>query len=155
MAEGRKGDLRPIESALTELLVAALARTGGAAGRGGAAGARARQFDRICRRIETQLGEPDLSLSSIAQDEGVSTRYLQHLFSRAGQTVSSYVKARRLDRARADLVSPLHAQLTISEIAFRWGFNQSAHFSRAFRARFEESPREVRKQAGVRHSENA
>ena len=36
------------------------------------------------------------------------------------------------------------AARTISEIAFGWGFNDAAHFSRAFRARFGCSPRDVR-----------
>ncbi|WP_183029938.1 helix-turn-helix domain-containing protein [Altericroceibacterium spongiae] len=147
LATDRSGEWNAIESALTELLVAALASSAGTAGRGGAAAAKARQLDRICRRIETQLGDPELSVGSIARDEGVSTRYLQNLFARSDQTVTNYVKNRRLERARADLVSPLHAQLSISEIAFRWGFNQSAHFSRAFRARYEETPRDARMKA--------
>ena len=32
----------------------------------------------------------------------------------------------------------------VSEIAFAWGFNDAAHFSRAFRERFGCSPRELR-----------
>ena len=32
----------------------------------------------------------------------------------------------------------------ITEIAFRWGFNDSAHFSKAFRAEFGQSPRAYR-----------
>nr|WP_246204888.1 helix-turn-helix domain-containing protein [Altericroceibacterium indicum] len=144
LSAARSGEWNAMESALTELLVAVLANMGGAAGKGGSAAAKARQLDRICQRIETQLGDPELSVGAIANDEGVSTRYLQNLFARNNQTVTNYVKNRRLERARADLTSPLHAQLSISEIAFRWGFNQSAHFSRAFRARYDETPRDAR-----------
>jgi len=147
LAAGRAGDPGPVESALIELLVPVLARSGGAVAKGGAAGLRARQFERICRTIETQLGDPDLTVRGIAAGEGVSVRYLQQLFARSGQTVTGYVKARRLERARAELASPLHAQLSISEIGFRWGFNQSAHFSRAYRERFGEAPRETRNRA--------
>lgn len=43
-----------------------------------------------------------------------------------------------------DLSSPQHARLSISEICFRWGFNGSAHFSRAFREQYGLSPREFR-----------
>ena len=46
--------------------------------------------------------------------------------------------------ARRDLCDPALAARTISEIAFGWGFNDAAHFSRAFRARFGAAPRELR-----------
>ena len=147
LEERRPGDLAPIDSALIELLVPVLAAAGGAAGRGGASGVRARQFERICRFLETRLGDPQLSVGAVAAMEGVSVRYLQQLFARSGQTVTGYIKERRLERARAELESPLHAQLSITEICFRWGFSQSAHFSRAYRERFGESPRETRRKA--------
>jgi AraC-like DNA-binding protein len=35
----------------------------------------------------------------------------------------------------------LQAHLSISEICFRWGFNDAAHFSRAFREQFATTPR--------------
>lgn len=147
LAEGRPGELGPIESALIELLVPVIARSGGFAGKGGAMGQRARQYERICRALESQLGDPELTVQAIAAAEGVSVRYLQQLFARFGQTVTGYLKSRRLERARAELASPLHAQLSISEICFRWGFNQSAHFSRAYRERFGEAPRDTRNRA--------
>jgi AraC-like DNA-binding protein len=34
--------------------------------------------------------------------------------------------------------------LTISEIAFRWGFSNSAHFSHSYRTRFGETPTQAR-----------
>lgn len=147
LADHRPGGLGAIESVLIELLVPIIAHSGGVEAKGGMAALRARQFDRICRTIETKLSDPDLTVQTIARGEGVSVRYLQQLFARSGQTVSGYVKARRLERARADLANPLHTQLSISEIGFRWGFNQSAHFSRTYRERFGEAPRDTRNRA--------
>jgi len=49
-----------------------------------------------------------------------------------------------LDAARRDLCDPGLAASSVSRIAFSWGFNDAAHFSRAFRARFGCSPRELR-----------
>lgn len=143
----RTGDPAPVDSALIELLVPMLASAGGEAARGGAHGLRARQFDRVCRMLETRLGDPQMTVRSIAAMEGVSVRYLQQLFARAGQTITGYIKGRRLERARAELESPLYSQLSITEIGFRWGFSQSAHFSRAYREHFGEPPRETRRKA--------
>ncbi|WP_404710365.1 helix-turn-helix domain-containing protein [Sphingomonas sp. MMS24-J13] len=139
--------LRPVELAVIEFLVASIAEAGGTRARGGADGARAALLHRILQRMETMLGDPDLSIDTLARDQGISTRYLRRLFAAEDLNFTAVVKARRLDRCYADLMSPLHAQLGISEIAFRWGFNDAAHFSRSFRDRFGTSARDHRRQA--------
>ena len=138
--------LRPIELAFTELLISSLASERNVFSLGGAAGAREAHLHRICQTIETRLGDPDLNPGRIAEEHGVSQRYLQKLFTVAGKTFTNYVRIRRLERCRADLVSPLYAQLSLSEICFRWGFNGSAHFSRTFRDQYGASPRDYRRQ---------
>lgn len=137
----------PIEQSIIEFLVACLASDGRVESRGGAAGARASHLRRICMRIETMLHDPELSLVTAAADNGVSPRYVQKLFTDNRTSFSSYLKRRRLERCYADLVSPIHSQLAISEICFRWGFNDAAHFSRAFRERFGISPSQHRQSA--------
>jgi AraC-like DNA-binding protein len=137
-------DFQPIEQSIIEFLVACLASDGRVESRGGAAGARASHLNRLCMRIETLLHDPELSVVKVAADNGVSSRYLQKLFTSADTTFSSYLKSRRLERCYADLISPIHAQLAISEICFRWGFSDAAHFSRAFRNRFGISPSQHR-----------
>ncbi|MFD1952597.1 helix-turn-helix domain-containing protein [Sphingomonas arantia] len=140
---------QPIEQSIIEFLVACLASDGRIESRGGAAGARASHLKRICMRIETMLHDPELSLETVAADNGVSSRYVQKLFTGSATTFSSYLKRRRLERCYADLVSPIHAQLAISEICFRWGFTDAAHFSRAFRERFGLSPSQHRQSGGA------
>jgi AraC-like DNA-binding protein len=72
----------------------------------------------------------------------MSVRYLHRLFEDAGASVRATILARRLDRCRDALAgSP---RRSISEIAFAWGFNDAAHFSRVFKARFGGSPRDLR-----------
>jgi AraC-like DNA-binding protein len=139
--------LRPLELAIVELLVHTLAARSTRA-RGGADGARASLFYRIRQRMEAMLGDPDLDIEKVAADAGISPRYLRRLFADEADNFGAYLKARRLERCFADLASPLHAQLGISEIAFRWGFNDAAHFSRSFRSRFGLTPREHRRSAG-------
>lgn len=138
------GQLSPVEHALIEFLVAMLAAQGGSQARGGASGARAMLVHRVLQRMEALLGDPDLSFTALAEDTGMSPRYLRRLFSAQGINFSSALKRRRLERCHEDLASPLHAQLSISEIAFRWGFNDAAHFSRSFREQYGVSPREFR-----------
>ena len=57
------------------------------------------------------------------------------------------LRMRRLERAREDLTDPAHSHLSISDICFRWGFNDAAHFSRAFHDAFGVSPRNFRRAA--------
>jgi AraC-like DNA-binding protein len=139
--------LRPVELALTEFLAASLAEANGGEALG--VGAHSPHLHRICQSIETLLPDPNLSLRRLADKNGVSPRYIQKLFAAAEDTFGHYVRTRRLERCRMDLGSPLCARLSISEICFRWGFNDSAHFSRAFRNRYGTSPREWRRAAGA------
>jgi AraC-like DNA-binding protein len=49
--------------------------------------------------------------------------------------------------SRRDLTDPAHSHLLISDICFRWGFIDAAHFSRAFHNAFGVSPRDFRRAA--------
>ncbi len=62
-----------------------------------------------------------------------------------GDTVAAAIRRFRLDRCREELEDRRQRARSITEIAFRWGFNDSAHFSRVFKARFGMSPRAVRR----------
>lgn len=138
-------DLRPVELALTELLLTCIVEKNAGRPVSRAANTRADNLHRICQTIESLLGDPELTSKHVAEKHGVSLRYLQKLFTLANKTFSNYVRIRRLERCRADLLSPLFAQISITEICFRWGFNSSAYFSRSFRDVYGTSPREYRR----------
>ncbi len=138
-------EMRPVELALPEFISAILLDKAPAKALGGAAGGRAAILERVFQSIEMRLSDPDLSIHQIASEHGISARYLQKLFESFGESFGQHVKLRRLERCRLDLGSPLHAQRSISEILYQWGFNDSASFSRAFRERYAVSPREYRK----------
>jgi AraC-like DNA-binding protein len=91
---------------------------------------------RIHTYIAQHLSDPDLSPTSIATACHVSTRYLQTLFQEQGDTVTGWIRDRRLDRCRHDLADPGLRALPVSAIAARWGLTDAARFSRAFRAAY-------------------
>jgi acetamidase/formamidase/AraC-like DNA-binding protein len=105
---------------------------------------RAATLQRVCAHIEAHLADSQLCLASVAAHERVSERLIQKLFEDIGQSFSAFVRGRRLERCRSDLGSRLYGHLSIADIGFRWGFNDAAHFSHAFRDRFNISPRQYR-----------
>jgi AraC-like DNA-binding protein len=135
-------ELRPVESALTEFVVAGLA--GSTAVQAFGSTARLVHFQRICQSIEDQLGDPELTVGKVAAEQHASLRYIQKLFEAAGLSFGQYLRQRRLERCRSDLQSALHRHLSISDICFGWGFSDPAHFSRTFRAEFGTTPRAYR-----------
>jgi AraC family transcriptional regulator, positive regulator of tynA and feaB len=101
---------------------------------------------RVHSYILDNLEGVDLSPRAIAASNGVSVRQLHRVFSATGTTVSHWVRKERLARCAAELRSSGALAEGITGVAFRWGFNDSAHFSKAFRAEFGQSPRAYRAQ---------
>ena len=112
-------------------------------------------FLRIQRFIEENLGEPELTPSEIAARVGISLRHLHRLFSVRGHSVGEWIRVRRLEKCRRDLTELHLRDRTITDIAFYWGFCDSAHFSRSFRKQFGVSPRSFRNAACVRAGNEA
>jgi AraC-like DNA-binding protein len=94
--------------------------------------------------IEENLEDPNLSLTTIARENGVSLRYLHHLFRLVDMSASEWLRLRRLQRCHDLLISPQHAHQSITEIAYSMGFSSSSHFSNLFRAYFKMRPSDVR-----------
>ncbi|MBT2321241.1 helix-turn-helix domain-containing protein [Variovorax paradoxus] len=99
---------------------------------------------RIKRRVDEQLGDAELSVGSLAAELGLSVSQLHRVFKSEPLTPAQYIWERRLEACSRDLLAPALAGRTVSEIAYSRGFNDAAHFSRAFRERFGSSPREWR-----------
>jgi AraC-like DNA-binding protein len=100
--------------------------------------------ERIRNYAESRLRDPRLSLDQIAAGLNCTKRYLHMVFAAEPQTLNQYIWARRLERSRQELENPALRDRTITEIALAWGFSNVSHFSRAFRERYECSPRDVR-----------
>jgi AraC-like DNA-binding protein len=98
--------------------------------------------------IERNLGDPELSPQSIAAMHHISLRYLQKLFQSEGETVNGWIRDRRLDRCKRDLVDPRLGNRSIAAIAARWNLSPASYFSRVFRTRYGLTPSEVRTNQG-------
>ena len=107
------------------------------------------QRTRIRQFIEMHLTDASIGPTEIASAIGISVRHLHRLFSGTGNSVGDYIRARRLDECRNDLANPRLRRKTITDIAFCWGFSDSAHFSHSFAKQFGTSPREFRAQAAA------
>ncbi|HWK60160.1 MAG TPA: helix-turn-helix domain-containing protein [Eoetvoesiella sp.] len=97
--------------------------------------------------IESRL-RGTVASADVAELLGCSARYVNDLFADEGMSVGNYVLQRRLEKCRDDLVDNT-TRRRVSQIAYGWGFNSIAHFSRAFRARYGMSPTDYRVRHGV------
>lgn len=89
--------------------------------------------------------EAPLSMDALSKRVGKSPRQLTRLFQAyVGSSPHRCYLASRLDRARRILTE---SRLSVTETAVATGFNHSAHFSRAYKARFGESPRTTARRA--------
>jgi AraC-like DNA-binding protein len=89
---------------------------------------------RVLAFIEERLGDPGLSPAGVAAAHHISVSYLYKLFEIEQTPVAEWIRRRRLERCRRDLLDPALRHTPVSSIAARWGFTSAAHFSRAFRA---------------------
>lgn len=99
--------------------------------------------------IDSSLSDSTLTASRVAQMQGISRRRLDEiLLKTAGVSITGQIWARRLQQAAADLLDPRFASLTVTKIAFSVGFEDTAHFTRAFKRRYGCTPREWRRRGG-------
>lgn len=96
--------------------------------------------DRIRAYIGRHLRDPDLSVDRIAQALNCSKRHLHHAFEDEDDTLARYILHQRLRGCMRELKSPDATGRTVTDIAFSWGFNSGAHFSRVFRQHVGVSP---------------
>lgn len=95
--------------------------------------------------IDRQLTDPELTVETIALALSVSPRRLQQVFKDCGApSPSRYLWLQRLERCKAACRQPEFAQLSIGDIALKYGFNDFSHFSRSFKAAYGCTPRDYR-----------
>lgn len=101
-------------------------------------------LSRIESYIRNNLADPLLDPDQIANACGFSLRYLHALFRDTNQSVSQWIRCQRLEQCKQTLLE-VNTPLSIAEVAYRWGFNDQAQFSRLFKQAFGLTPRDYRK----------
>lgn len=104
-----------------------------------------RRHKDVIQFIEGNLRDPELSPASISAGLRVSPRYLRSVFTPGGEKMSAYILRRRLEECARQMSNPAWSAHTLTEIAFSWGFNSAAHFTRTFHEKFGLAPREYRR----------
>jgi AraC-like DNA-binding protein len=99
----------------------------------------------LLKFIEDNIGNAELSPGAAAEHFNVSVRYIHRQFAINGTTFGTHVMGKRLEGVRRDLVSEAYDSVPISALAFRWGFSDLSTFTRAFKKRFNCTPRECRR----------
>lgn len=100
-------------------------------------------LERIKRFIRDHLGHPELDAAFIAAGVGLSPRYVHRLFEKEPLRLMQWVWEQRLANCHRELLRRRTSGRSISQIAYAWGYNDQAHFSRSFRKRYGVSPRDL------------
>lgn len=96
---------------------------------------------RVTAFIVDNLSNDQLGPGMIARANQISLRYLHLLFEDTGTSVSQWIRLRRLERCKDDILSAQVNKLSIAEVAYRWGFSDPSHFSKVFKKEYGVSPR--------------
>ncbi len=102
---------------------------------------RKRRLTEIKAFMLRRLDEPGLDVAAIAGETHVSSRTLLRLFASEGTTPMRWLWAERLSASRLALEQGRFQRVTDAALAF--GFKDMSHFSRAFKAAYGRSPRQI------------
>ena len=103
--------------------------------------ARTAMLERIKQYIEINIRHPQLTPAQVAKHHHISERYQRMLFASTGTTLPVYLE-QRLTLCREALENKSLCDYSITQVAFSYGFNNAAHFSRKFKERYGISPKE-------------
>jgi len=87
------------------------------------------------------LSDPQLTAEDVSEEQHISRRQLDRAFlDKLGMTVTTKIWDCRLRNAATMLRDPSQHWRTISRVALASGFEDTAHFIRAFKKRYGATP---------------
>jgi AraC-like DNA-binding protein len=103
----------------------------------------------VKRTLDIMHAEPwrAFSVGELAEIAGVGVRVLQESFRQhVGMSPMAYLRRLRLDGVHAELTRADPWRVSVSEVAYRWGFTHLGRFAGAYRARYGVSPSQTLKE---------
>ncbi|WP_432854646.1 AraC family transcriptional regulator [Amycolatopsis sp. CA-161197] len=97
----------------------------------------------VKRAVDLMHASPEVpwTVAQLAELVGISVRSLEEGFRRyVGVPPMTYLRDCRLERVRADLRTGSRPAVSVTEVAFRWGFSHLGRFAQAYHAKFGENP---------------
>ena len=95
---------------------------------------------RIRQYALKRIGDSGLSINELVEALGISAAHIHRLFAGEAQSFSTWLWDTRLKLCHLALRAPECSGQPISQIAYQFGFNHPAHFSRAYRNHFGMTP---------------
>ena len=100
------------------------------------------QFSEV---VNDQMGQGSVDVETTASRLCLSSRQLRRkLYAITGETTVACIMHLRLKRAHQLLTA--HPGMAISEVAMKCGFDDSGHFTKAFKQQYQMTPTQLRKQ---------
>lgn len=90
--------------------------------------------------VRANLGSPNLSVETLAEQHHVSVRTVYNAFAPAGVSPAAYIRKARLKKAAALLTGPQGRERTVASIAAECGYTDPTTFTRAFRREYGTAP---------------
>ncbi len=94
--------------------------------------------------IEINLGK-QITLSDAAKNVNFSEYHFHRLFSKySNETFKQFITRIKMERSAIYLAT--YSKISITEIAYKYGYNSSSSYNKAFKKHFGMSPTEFRKE---------
>lgn len=149
ISETDKG-VQVIEAIILDLLVDLTARLAGTLISPDLRVDHSRAISRAHHVISKNLWNPSFDSVTLAKTLRMSNRKVASLFSQLGTTVNRYILDSRLELAADALRDPVNLKRQISDISLSCGIEDANYFARCFRAKYSTTPRDFRKEKGIR-----
>ncbi len=101
------------------------------------------RINRVFQYIDKNL-DSDLSLNTVSEIAFFSPFHFHRIFKFiTEETLNTYVTRKRVEKSASDLI---HKDITVTEIAFKYGFKDNSSYTRTFKKYYGVSPTEFIKQ---------